>query len=429
MKHIRLAIIFVALVSSLSVKADLDVTVSQGVAAPRPVAIVPFAQAPGLNQDIAAIIDADLARSGLFATLPRTDMLEKPTDETQVDYRNWRTVNREAIAIGTVQGAPGGPITVSAKLLDVYRGQKILDIQASASKPGEYRSAAHKVADFIYEKLTGKKGYFDTQIAYVTASGPANARRFQLLIADADGENPQQIAASREPLMSPAWSPDGKRISYVGYERGYSAIYIQTPKTGELLKFVGEKGINSAPSWSPDGTKVVVTLSYETNPDLYVIDLASRTKKRITDNPAIDTEASWSPDGSQIAFLSDRGGSAQVYMVSPNGGDARRVTFEGRRNEQPRFSPDGKSLALVNFDGSSYRIALLDLASGSMRVLSEGPLDESPSFAPSGDLIIYTSQGRGGAELATVSVDGRIRQRLRQSGDVREPAWAPYSSK
>lgn len=420
----------VLLCTSFAARADLDISVSQGVAAPRPVAIVPFAQQPGLSQDIADIIDADLTRSGLFLTLPRTDMLEKPTDEAQVDYRNWRTVGREAIVIGKVQGVQGGPISVSAKLLDVYRGQKIMDIDGViANKPSEYRSAAHRVADIIYEKLTGKKGYFDTRIAYVTASGPANNRRFQLLIADSDGENPGVIASSREPLMSPAWSPDGKRISYVGYEKGYSAIYIQTPATGALDKFVGEKGINSAPAWSPDGTKLVVTLSYETNPDLYVIDLATKTKHRITDNPAIDTEPNWSPDGSQIAFLSDRGGSAQIYMVPATGGDARRVTFEGKRNEQPRFSPDGKSIALVNFDGSSYRIALLDLASGSMRVLSDGPQDESPNFAPSGDLIIYTSQGRGGNELATVSVDGRVRQRLRQSGDVREPAWSPYPSK
>jgi TolB protein len=420
----------VLLFTGFAVRADLDISVSQGVAAPRPVAIVPFAQAPGLSQDIAQIISDDLDRSGYFKTLPRADMLEKPTEESQVDYRNWRTVGREAIAIGKVQGTNGGPITVSARLLDVYQGQKILDIDGvTAAKPSEYRSAAHRVADLIYEKLTGRKGYFNTQIAYVTASGPVNNRRFQLLIADADGETPRVIATSREPLMSPAWSPDGRKIAYVGYERGYSAIYVQTPATGDLLKFVGEKGINGAPAWSPDGSKLVVTLSYETNPDLYVIDLATRTKHRITSDPAIDTEASWSPDGSQIAFLSDRGGSAQIYMVSANGGDARRITFQGKRNEMPRFSPDGKTLALVNFDGSSYRIALLNLATGAMRVVSDGPQDESPSFAPNGDVIIYTSQGSGGAELATVSFDGQIRQRLRQSGDVREPAWAPYPSK
>ena len=412
-------------------RADLDITVSQGVAAPRPIAIVPFAQPPGLSQDIAQIISDDLDRSGYFRSLPRADMtLEKPTEESQVDYRNWRVVKVDDVAIGKVQGAQGGPITGSARLLDVYQQQKILDIDGvTATKPNEYRSVAHRIADLIYEKLTGRKGYFNTQIAYVTASGPANARKFQLLIADADGETPRVIATSREPLMSPAWSPDGRRIAYVGYERGYSAIYVQTPTTGDLLKFVGEKGINGAPSWSPDGSKLVVTLSYETNPDLYVIDLASRTKRRLTDNPAIDTEASWSPDGSQIAFLSDRGGSAQIYMVPASGGEARRITFEGKRNEMPRFSPDGKSLALVNFDGSSYRIALLNLATGAMRVVSEGPQDESPSFAPNGDVIMYTSQGRSGAELATVSFDGQIRQRLRQSGDVREPAWAPYAPK
>jgi TolB protein len=287
------------------------------------------------------------------------------------------------------------------------------------------RPVGHQIADLIYEKLTGVPGYFNSQIAYVAATGKPESRLFQIVIADADGANPITVATSREPLMSPAWSPDRRQLAYVGFERGRSAIYLHTLATGELKRFSAEKGINGAPAWSPDGKQLAVTLSFERNPDIYIIDIASGARRQITNHFAIDTEPSWSPDGKQIAFSSDRGGQPQIYVAPSSGGEARRVTFEGKQNLCPRFSPDGKSLALVNVNESGYRIGLLELATRELRILSSGPLDESPSFAPNGAVIIYAAQGRQGAELATVTVDGRIRQRLTQPGDVHKPAWSP----
>ena len=406
--------------------AALEFTVSGGEVGAKPIAIAPFATPADINFDVAAIVEADLVRSGLFDALPRADMLEKPSAVNQIDYRNWRTLNRENLVLGSLSRSPNGGVAVRFFLMDVYRGQQMLGFDMPAVPQEQLRKMSHQIADIIFEKLTGQKGYFNTQIAYVTAAGYGLARRFQLIVADADGYNPRTIASSREPLMSPTWSPDAKKLAYVGYERGRSSIYLHDLASGDLRKFVSEKGINGAPAFSPDGSKMVVTLSFETNPDLYLIDVASGQRRRLTDHYAIDTEASFSPDGSQIAFTSDRGGSAQVYVIPATGGEPKRVTFQGKQNLRPRYSPDGKSLAVVNNDGGRYSIGLVDLQTGATRLLTDGPLDESPSFAPNGGVIIYATNGRGNAELGTVTVDGRVRQRLRQPGEVREPAWSPY---
>lgn len=404
-------------------RAGLEITVSGGETAARPIAVVPFAQPADTGANLADIIAADLARSGQFQPLAPAEMLEKPTDAAQVNYRNWRAVAVDNVVVGELRRA-GGRMTVRFQLLDVLRASTLASYDMQVPDPRRLRPVAHQIADLVYEKLTGVPGYFNSQIAYVAATGQGKSRLFQIVVADADGLNPATVATSREPLMSPSWSPDRRQLAYVGFDRGRSAVFLHTLATGELRRFTQERGINGAPAWSPDGRQLAITLSFERNPDIYVIDVATGARRQVTNHFAIDTEAAWSPDGREIAFTSDRGGQPQVYVVGAAGGEPRRVTFEGKQNLRPRYSPDGKSLVLVNVEGTSYRIAVLDLATRRLRVLSDGPLDESPSFAPNGAVVIYAAQGQQGAELATVTVDGRIRQRLSQPGDVREPTWS-----
>ena len=411
------------LAATATAHAGLEITVSGREIAARPIAIVPFAQPADLGIDMAAVVANDLQNSGQFRPLPLSDLLEKPSDAAQVDFRNWRMVKVDYVVVGHVR-RNGSKLAVRFQVLDVPRASTLATYDVEAPDPRRLRPVAHKVADLIHEKVTGIPGYFNSQIAYVTANGQGTARVFQVVIADADGLNPLTVATSREPLMSPTWSPDRRQLAYVGFERGRSAIYLHTLATGDLRRFVQERGINGAPAFSPDGTRLAVTLSFERNPDIYVIDLAEGTRRQVTQHFAIDTEPAWSPDGREIAFTSDRGGQPQVYVVAASGGEPRRVTYEGKQNLRPRYSPDGRSIVLVNVDETGYRIGLLDLASRALRILSNGPLDESPSFAPNGAVVIYAAQGRQGAELATVTVDGRIRQRLSQPGDVREPAWS-----
>lgn len=409
----------------LPARAQLQFEVTGGATGAQPIAIVPFAANEGL-MDVAQVIEGDLVRSGLFYALPRTDMLEKPSEPKQIDHRNWRAVNMDNIVIGSVKRDPGSDrVTVRFYLFDVLRGEQRLGFEMPAAEPSQLRYTAHQIADLIFEKLTGIPGVFNTKIAYVASQGYGLDRKYALMIADWDGENPRTIATSREPLMSPQWAPDRKRLAYVGYERGRSSIYVHEVATGKVRKLVSEKGINGSPAWSPDGTRLAITLSYESNPDIYVVDVASGSKRRLTTTEGIDTEAGWSPDGQSIVFTSERGGPPQVYRMTADGGNVTRLTFRGRQNLRPSYSPDGKSIVLVNLEESRYRIALLDVATNQLRLLSDGRFDEGPSFAPNGATVIYATQGSKGAELATVSTDGRVRQRLRQTGDVREPAWSP----
>lgn len=413
------------LIGPQSANAQLQFEVTGGATGAQPIAIVPFAGNEGL-MDIAQVIEGDLVRSGLFYALPRTDMLERPSDPKQIDYRNWRAVNMDNVVIGSVRRDPGSDrVSVRFYLYDVLRGEQRLGFEMPPAEPRQLRYTAHQIADLIFENLTGIAGIFNTKITYVASKGFGLDRTYALMIADWDGENPRTIATSREPLMSPAWAPDRRRLAYVGYERGRSSIYIHEIATGKVRKLVSEKGINGSPAWSPDGKRLAVTLSYENNPDIYLIDVATGVKQRMTTTHGIDTEAAWSPDGASIVYTSERGGPPQIYQMPASGGEPKRLTFEGRQNLRASYSPDGKTLVLVNLTNSRYRIAILDLATGSMRMLSDGPFDEGPSFAPNGAAVIYATQGGKDAELATVSTDGRIRQRLRQSGDVREPAWSP----
>ncbi len=409
-------------------RAALEITISGGEIEPVPVAVVPFEHSAlgELDADIAAVVQADLVSSGLFTALPRTDMLEQPSEPGAVNYGNWRALHVDHLVIGRIRAQDSGSWAVEFRLLDVFRGTETLAFEIPVSRSG-LRYAAHKVADLIYQQLTGHRGVFNTQIAYITAEGPIKQRRTRLLIADADGYNARELVSSSEPIMSPTWSPDRRQMAFVAFNDGRSAVYLQTVATGRVRKITERPGINGAPAWSPDGRRLAVTLSYEGNPEIYIVDVATGATTRLTHSSGIDTEAAWSPDGREILFTSDRGGRAQLYRMPVEGGVAERLTFEGRSNARGSYSPDGKRIALIHQDDSGYRVAVMERDTGRLTVLGEGPLDESPSFAPNGIVIIYAHQGRGGTELATVAVDTKIRRSLRQSGDVREPSWSPYA--
>lgn len=408
--------------------ADLEITISGGETTAQPIAIAPFAAPASVNFDMARIIDADLARTGSFRTLPRADMLETPTRPELVNFKNWRQVGMDMLVLGQMRKNADDKVSTRFFLLDAVRGQQLMAYDMPPASPDQLRAVAHQIADLIYEKLTGVPGAFSTKIAYVSATGTGDARKYQLNVADADGDSPHVVAVSREPLMSPCWSPNRRQLAYVGFERGRSTIYVHTLSTGQVRKLVSERGINGSPAWSPDGRFMALTLSFESNPDIYVVNVETGARRRLTDHYGIDTEAAWSPDGKSLVFTSDRGGQPQIYQVPVSGGEPKRLTFEGKQNLRASYSPDGKSIVMVNCQNSRYRIATMELASGNLKVLTDGPLDESPSYSPNGVVIIYAAQAaRGGAELGTVSIDGRVKQRFRQSGDVREPAWSPLA--
>lgn len=414
-------------------RADLTIEITEGVEGALPIAVVPFgwqgSQPP--SEDVASIIDADLHRSGRFKTLPQVDMLAKPTSVDEVAFKDWRALGVEYLVVGQVQKSGARGYTVRFQLFDVYRGEQLTGYSIPTTDTN-LRITAHRISDLVYEKLMGVPGAFATRVAYITsvrlpAEQGQQKTRIDLRIADADGHNPQTIVSSSEPLMSPAWSPDGRKIAYVSFEEGQSAIYVQEVFTGRRQKMTDFKGINGAPAWSPDGRKLAMALSKGGNLDIYVLDLATRKLRQITNHYAIDTEPAWSPDGRNIVFTSDRGGKPQIYQAPSYGGKAKRLTYQNTYNARASYSPDGKSITLVTREEGNYRIAVKDLETGIMQVLSRGNLDESPSFAPNGSMIIYASKAGHRGVLAAVSVDGRVRQRLAlQEGDVREPVWSPF---
>ncbi|MCU7916732.1 MAG: Tol-Pal system beta propeller repeat protein TolB [Candidatus Thiodiazotropha sp. (ex Dulcina madagascariensis)] len=408
--------------------AELTIEITEGVEGALPIAVSPFAwQGKGSPpEDIAAVINADLQRSGRFKTLPREDMLARPGTVEEIEFKDWRALDVENLVVGQIQSNGAGGYQIQFQLLDVFRGEQLTGYSIPTTAPN-LRSTAHRIADLIYEKLLGVPGAFSTRVAYITSvKQPEGETRIDLNIADADGYNPETIVSSSEPLMSPAWSPDGLKIAYVSFEGGRSAIYVQEVYTGKRQKVTAYKGINGAPAWSPDGRKLAMTLSKDGNPDIFVYDLITRKLQPIARHYAIDTEPAWSPDGRSIVFTSDRGGKPQIYRVSAFGGKAQRITFQNSYNARASFSPDGEMLTLVTREEGKYRIAVQDLESGVMQVLSQGSLDESPSFAPNGSMVIYASKAGYRGVLAAVSVDGRVRQRLAlQEGDVREPVWSP----
>jgi TolB protein len=415
-----------------AVYAALQIEITSGVRDPIPIAIVPFAPAPpgdgGL--DVAAVVQHDLEGSGRFKALPRERMPSLPTRPEAITTADWKGAGSDYVVVGRLAAHDNGSLAVDFDLVNTLTGVR-LATQRFTGPPGALRNAAHKVSDAIYQKILGVRGAFATRIAYVSVDGSPPAQHYQLIVADADGENPHLTLESRFPIMSPAWSPDGQWLAYVSFESKLSGVYVQLVRTGERRLVSARAGINGAPAWSPDGRKLALTLGGSNgNPDIYVLDLATQSLTRITDDPAIDTEPEWAPDGRSLYFTSDRAGSPQIYQIGASGGGRpKRVTFEGNYNARPRVSADGTELAMVTLDGASYRIAVQDLASGAVRVLSRGRLDESPSFAPNGATLIYSQREGARGALATISVDGLTGLRLKaQQSVICDPAWGPFGT-
>ncbi len=409
----------------------LDIEIVGGTPSALPIAVVPFANESNAlppDTDIAAVISADLNRTGQFRSLPRQDVIESPSVGDEIRFDTWRMLKQEFLVVGRLADGEAGTYRIEFELHDVA-GQKRLQGMALTARSGDLRSAAHQIADLIYHKITGVPGAFWTRIAYVTSSGIGDNRDFALMVADSDGFNPQSLRRSKQPLLSPAWSPDGRRIAYVSFERGNSSICVQDIATGSFQVVASFRGINGAPAFSPDGSKLAMALSMGGNLEIYVMDLASRRTTQITRHFSIDTEPQWSSDGQSIYFTSDRAGKPQIYQVSSSGGSPTRLSFSGDYNSRVSVGYDGKRFAMAQGNRNVYRIAVLDRSrggAGEVDVISPGRLDESPSFAPNASMILYAAREGGRGVLYSVSTDGRVRQRLvLADGDVREPAWSP----
>ena len=403
-------------------RAELTIEITRAGGQTYPIAVVPFTTASVGQTAVNEVIAADLDRSGEFRSIAPERMLSRPSEASQVDFREWKLLEAAYLVIGRVE-ASGSGHAVSFELFDVARGTRMLGERYDGITAAQGRQIAHHLADRIYEAITGVRGIFSTRVAYVTAQG----ERYELQVADADGYNPITILRATEPVLSPTWSPDGRYLAYTAFAGRTPALYRQELATGLRERLGTFPGINGAPAFSPDGTRLAVVLSKDGNPEIYVLTLADKSVRRLTQHYAIDTEPAWSPDGRYVYFTSDRAGGPQVYRVPASGGQAQRLSFEGNYNARPRPSPDGSKIAVVH-GGGGYRIAVMDLKAGRLDILTDGPLDESPSFAPNGQMLIYTRRAGSAEELATVSVDGRVRQRVAvPQAKVREPAWSPFS--
>lgn len=416
---------------SVTSHAVFTIEVKRGTEAKIPISIAPFSIEHILQDglQLSDIIETDLNGSGRFDVIPRTDHLSQPHELKSVDFKDWRLINSEALVIGRVINIGNGLFEVRFRLLDVYREKQLVG-QKFRVPAGKIRKVAHQISDIIYQKLTGTPGAFDTRIAYVVVQEGASGIEHLLQVSDADGWNPTTILNSTEPILSPTWSPDGNQIAYVSFESGRSTVFVQDVWTGQRRLITEFRGLNSAPAWSPDARKLALTLSKDGNPEIYIFDMETSGLQRVTNHDAIDTEPAWSPDSKFLLFTSGRSGGAQIYRISVSGGPAQRLTFQGEYNANASYSPDGRLLSLITNQGNGYKVGIYSFQDQSVRELTSTSHDESPSFAPNGDVIVYATQRANRTGLATVSVDGQVQQVLKlQGGSIREPAWSPFTRK
>jgi TolB protein len=413
------ALALLLLVFSSAASAALNIEIIGAGEHQIPIALVPMGGDEKLGQTINEVVASDLQRSGLFKLIDPAGKL--PHQSSEVSYPDWQGRGADALAIGTVMPLANGRIEARFRLLDVVKHTELIG-QAVSVADGQTRAIGHRIADLIYEKLTGDQGVFSTRIAYVNRQG----KRFSLIVADSDGYNEQIVLAQNEPIMSPNWSPDGSHLAYVSFETGHAAVFVQSLYTNQRKAVADFPGSNSAPAWSSDGRRLAVVLTRDGSSQIYLMRPDGSDVRRISFSGGIDTEPNFSPDGQYLLFTSDRGGSAQVYRMPVEGGAAQRMTFGGGTSYSPRYSPDGKSFVFAHLSGGRFSISMQDFQSGQVESLTEGGWEKKPSFAPNGKLILFASEARGRGILATVSSDGRVKQHMfTQSGDAREPVWGP----
>jgi TolB protein len=420
---IRFLIPFVvsALLAAAPARAQLTIEIVGGAATTIPIAIVPFENESAWPLGITGVVGADLTRSGLFRLVDYAGILPRPARADDVRSGDWRARGADAVVVGTMRPQGDGRVEVRFALVDTVKQAELVAMSYVVA-PADFRATAHKIADVVYEKLTGDAGVFSTRIAYIAKQGA----RFQLNVAEADGYNPQTVVTSNEPLLSPKWSPDGTRIAYVSLENKKPVVYIQSLATGRRQVLANFRGSNSAPAWAPDGRKLAVTLTKEGGSQIFLINADGTGVQRILTSPSIDTEANFTPDGQSLLFTSDRGGTPQIYRLNLRSSAVERLTFDGSYNVSARATPDGKGFVFVRREGGRFNVAIQDYATRQVQVLTSGALDESPSISPNSKLILYASEQGGRGILAAVSSDGRVKQRLvAPATDVREPAWGP----